>query len=330
MCELDLAKEVPEQVDELDLAWDIHGVIDQRNNVYSLTYDAKIIGRIFELLAAPAIRAVAGKHDMQIVPAESQTIYPDFTLVHETEGGLEKGDEILSLAGRDIDSRDDIEAITENEPSDSTLQCTVERNNSKTTINVPPSEFNKLAIDVKTTYREFYSRKYTYPNGDSYEEGDIQPFTFTLGSYASFLRNPTKNIQYDYRAYSGHYIMGFVYTRNENSEEGLVKDYTDRGEVPPPYQDVEYFVSEKYEIAGETPGSGNTENIGSFRTNDIDDLRQGNGPFAEYGEDLFEEYWRNHGRYREEDKFNSLEEFFEWRENTGKKGKKEASGSGVR
>lgn len=306
MSELDLAEEVPKQVDELDLNWDIYGVIDQRNNVYSLTYDAKIIGRIFELLAAPAIRAVANEHDMEIVPAESQTIYPDFTLAHETEGGIEKGDEILSVAGTDINSRDDIEAIIEDEPADSTLQCTVERDGNPTTISVLPSEFNKLAIDVKTTYREFYSRKYTYPNGDSYDAGDTQPFTFTLGSYASFLRKPTKNIQYDYRAYAGHYIMGFVYTRNNDSEEGLVKDYTDRDDVPPPYEDVEYFVSEKYEIAGETPGSGNTENIGSFRTNDIEDLREGNGPFAEHGEDLFEEYWRNHGRYREEDKFSSL------------------------
>lgn len=311
---LNLAEEVPEKVDELDLDWDIYGVIDQRNNVYSLTYDAKIIGRIFELLSAPAIRAVADEHNMEIVPAESQTIYPDFTLTHQTEGGLEKGDRILSLDGDDIDSREDIEPIIEDALPDSTLQCTVERDGAPTTITVLPTEFNKVAIDVKTTYREFYSRKYTYPNGDSYEAGDIQPFTFTLGSYASFLRNPTKNIQYDYRAYAGHYIMGFVYTRNDSSEEGLVKDYTDRGEVPPPYKDVEYFVSEKYEIAGEKPGSGNTENIGSFRTNDIEDLREGNGPFAEHGEDLFEEYWRNHGRYREEDKFSSLEEFFEWRE----------------
>lgn len=317
MSNLDLAKEVPRQVDELELDWDIYGVIDRRNNVYSLTYDAKIIGRIFELLAAPAIRAAADEHEMQVVPAESQTIYPDFTLTDETEDGLKKGDEILSLAGVDIDSREDIEAVIQDELPDSTLRCTVERNSSKTTITVPPSEFNKLAIDVKTTYREFYSRKYTYPNGNTYEAGDTQPFTFTLGSYASFLRNPTKNIQYDYRAYARHYVMGFVYTRNNNSEEGLVKDYSDRDEVPPPYQDVEYFVSEKYEIAGETPGSGNTENIGSFRTNDIEDLREGNGPFAEYGEELFEEYWRNHGRYREEDRFSSIGEFFEWRENTG-------------
>lgn len=176
----------------------------------------------------------------------------------------------------------------------------------------------------------FYSRKYTYPNGDSYEAGDTQPFTFTLGSYASFLRNLTKNIQYDYRAHAGHYVMGFVYTRNDNSEEGLVKDHADREEVPPPYEDVEYFVSEKYEIAGVTPGSWNTENIGSFRTNDIEDLRDGNGPFAEHGEDLFEEYWRNHGRYREEDEFSSLEEFFEWREDNNESTTEDESEDGER
>jgi len=284
------------------------------DNVYSLTYDAKIIGRIFELLAAPAIRAVADEHNMEIVPAESQTIYPDFTLTNSVNTGLKKGDEILELEDTAISSRDDIERVLSERSSEADLTCVVDRNGSRTEITVKPNEFQKLAVDVKTTYREFYSRKYTYPNGDTYEEGDTKPFIFTLGSYASFLRKPTKNIQYDYRAYQGHYVIGFVYTRNSDSEEGLVKDYTDRNEVPPPYENVEYFVNEKYKIAGTSPGSGNTENIGSFKTNGIDDLREGNGPFAEHGEEIFEEYWRNYGRYREEDTFTDLDEFFEWRD----------------
>jgi hypothetical protein len=36
---------------------------------------------------------------------------------------------------------------------------------------------------------------------------------------------------------------------------------------------VDFFVQEKFRITGLMPGSGNTTNIGSFSTNDLNDLR---------------------------------------------------------
>jgi len=39
------------------------------------------------------------------------------------------------------------------------------------------------------------------------------------------------------------------------------------------------------------PGSGNTTNIGSFKSSKIDDFRIGQGGFENQEE--FEEYWRN-------------------------------------
>jgi len=77
---LNFIQEYNSAVGELDLDWDIYGLIDHRENIYSLTDDAKIVGRVFELLSAPAVREVASKNDYLVTPAESQTIYPDFTL----------------------------------------------------------------------------------------------------------------------------------------------------------------------------------------------------------------------------------------------------------
>jgi len=42
-------------------------------------------------------------------------------------------------------------------------------------------------------------------------------------------------------------------------------------------------------MAIDRPGSGNTKNIGS--TNRIQDLRDGAGPFAEFGVQVFDDYW---------------------------------------
>lgn len=306
----------------MDLDWDIYGLIDGNEKIYSLRNDAKIIGRVFELLVAPAVRAVAEDHDMIIVPAENQNIYPDFTIMEDLEypnsesDGLRKGDEIISLDEKKISSKKDIEEIIENKTQKENLTSVVKRNGSDVEINLKPLEFSKIAVDVKTTYREFYSRKYTHPEtGKTYQPGDTRPFTFTLGGFASFLRNPTKNIQYDYRCYENHYVIGFLYTRNPDLEGGLVQKYGEKEQIPSPYQDVEFFIQHKFKVAGISPGSGNTENIGSFKTNDIEELRKGNGPFANLGEEVFEEYWRNYGRYREEDEYTNLDEFFKWKRN---------------
>lgn len=48
-------------------------------------------------------------------------------------------------------------------------------------------------------------------------------------------------------------------------------------------------MQEKYRIAVDRPGSGNTKNIGSVMK--IDDLVKGKGPFAELGEEIFDDYW---------------------------------------
>lgn len=53
-----------------------------------------------------------------------------------------------------------------------------------------------------------------------------------------------------------------------------------------------FFVQPKWKIANDVPGSGNTRNIGGI-TN-IQNLIDGNGPFAELGEDVFDDYWKGY------------------------------------
>lgn len=134
----------------------------------------------------------------------------------------------------------------------------------------------RIAIDIKTTYHK-----------------DNRNIGFTLGSYTSFLRNGTKNISFPYNQYSGHWIIGFVYERYGDIES-KVHEIKKIEDLICPYKNVRYIIQEKYKIAGLKPGSGNTANIGSFPTKRIEDLRDGNGPFADLGEEAFEEYWRNY------------------------------------
>ena len=48
-------------------------------------------------------------------------------------------------------------------------------------------------------------------------------------------------------------------------------------------------MQEKWKIAADRPGSGNTKNIGSV--NKIEDLVNGNGTFVNLGEKFFNDYW---------------------------------------
>lgn len=159
------------------------------------------------------------------------------------------------------------------------------------------SSKEKIAIDIKSTY----------------VNNDRATIKFTLGSYASYMRNNTKNIEYSYTDYSKHYVIGFVYKRNGSAQESLVYSYSDKSKIILPYYDVQFFIQEKYKIAGDKPGSGNTENIGSFATKNFSDLKNGNGPFSELGPDAFDLYWKYYPKYRSTDKaYTSLDEFLEW------------------
>ena len=58
-------------------------------------------------------------------------------------------------------------------------------------------------------------------------------------------------------------------------------------------KDFDFFFAEKWKIASDRQGSGNTANIGSI--SDIDDLKAQNGVFSKLGEEWFDEYWINYG-----------------------------------
>ena len=166
-------------------------------------------------------------------------------------------------------------------------------------------DMEKIAVDIKTTYRKFL------------KSGKPSGYVFTLGSFASYMRNGTKNISYPYNEYAKHYVIGFVYTRNENASEGQMFDIKDLDKLPVPYKDVEVFVQEKYKISGDKPGSGNTENIGSFKTNKMEYLVNGEGPFSELGIDVYEDYWAGYKKFRGEASYTSLDGYFEVHEEQG-------------
>jgi hypothetical protein len=82
-------------------------------------------------------------------------------------------------------------------------------------------------------------------------------------------------------------------------------------------KDFQFFVAEKWQIASDKGGSGNTANIGSI--NNIDDIINGRGMFSRLGEAWFDDYWMNYQKITISDnagntkKITTLEEFVSYR-----------------
>ncbi|GAH69077.1 unnamed protein product, partial [marine sediment metagenome] len=103
----------------------------------------------------------------------------------------------------------------------------------------------------------------------------------------------------------------------EAPHEGRVYGIDDLVDIVSVTRDFTFVLQEKWRIAGTSPGSGNTRNIGSVRN--IEELLQGSGPFAEHGEDVFDDYWRNFltndmaRAIESEVPYRNLEEYWQWR-----------------
>jgi len=171
------------------------------------------------------------------------------------------------------------------------------------------SEINetiKFAVDLKTTYR--LPQFPTFCNG------------FTLGSHGSYFkeRSKRKNIQFPYKEYSGHFCLGAIYTRAEFHEmnETKVYDLEKLKSIASVIKNIQFFACEKWEIASDLQGSGNTANIGSIVS--IHDILNGNGVFKNLGEKWFDEYWMNYGMIvilegNKQHKIRKLKEFLEFK-----------------
>lgn len=238
----DFASEFYKKEKELNIDWDIKGLVTEDLRVFAIGDDSKLLGRVFEILAAPIIKEIATEHNLIFKTPEKQNTYPDITLMSSEESN------------------------------------------------------KKIAIDIKTTYSK---------------EG--RNLGFTLGSFTSYLRDNTKNIDYPYDQYAQHIILGFVYTRNLEAEDGHITDVENINTLDNPYLDVDFFIRNKIDITGERKGSGNTDNMGSISGRSALEFKKLNGPFTVLPEELYLHYWRNYPRNTNSKKhYIDLTSYFTW------------------
>lgn len=158
-----------------------------------------------------------------------------------------------------------------------------------------------FAVDLKTTFRR-----------------SNNTVGFTLGSHGAYFqdREGSKNIQFPYSKYAGHYCLAVIYSQIEADAEADTRIYqvedlqsddniedpidrvvtkiSDLKSITSVIKDFDFFVAEKWKISSDSQGSGNTANIGSISSEE--DMKKEEGVFYKLGEDWFDEYWINYGK----------------------------------
>ncbi len=168
---------------------------------------------------------------------------------------------------------------------------------------------NKFAVDLKSTYR-------------------ISPTevnTMTLGAFTGYFRQreSNKNTTYPYGQYKGHFVLGVLYSRADKKiDEFKIHSIDQLASIPSVVKDFVFFAQPKYRIAKDQPGSGNTKNIGAVGK--VVELINGHGPFAELGEEVFDDYWMYYltgdmARAADLNKppYNNLKSYFEYKKLPG-------------
>jgi hypothetical protein len=134
----------------------------------------------------------------------------------------------------------------------------------------------KFAVDIKSTYRT----------------DDANVNGMTLGAFTGYFRkrDSNKNTLYPYGQYSGHFVLGVIYSKSIDAiDERTVFTLDDLEHIPSVIKNFQFFAQPKYRLASSRPGSGNTKNIGSITK--VSQLIDGTGPFEKLGEEVYDDYW---------------------------------------
>jgi len=266
-----------------DGEWTVKGFIDLYKNIYTISLDTKVVSKIVELMIFPKIVEFAQDNNYTVVLSEYQNHYPDVTFIDNDTG------EKIAL---DIKSTYRINGKRVNGMTLGAFTGYFRNRTSTKNIRFPYNDYEKhyvlgiiysrtdmvnaqdvfssIGITLNNTQRDKLSKYLSNQNVETFEE-----LTETLK-----ITDDNLIAEIDTRL-SGCLI-----------DERRKYRLDDLQDILSVVRDFEFFLQEKWKIASDKPGSGNTKNIGSTKV--ISELIHGKGMFTKYqnGEDIFNDYWQ--------------------------------------
>lgn len=290
--------------------WTLKGFIDYYQNIYSISIDTKVISKVIELMIFPKFLEFAEKNSLKLKLSPHQNYYPDITF---------------------IDSNGKKYAV-----------------DLKSTYRATSTKVNGMTLGAFTGYfRNRQSSKNTlYPYGEYhkhyvfgiiYSRTDISNIEEYFTILKIKLTGKLKKIIIDY--INENTTENWNKIKNETSKDIVLTDKNKKivdsylinetktynlenfTEIQSVVKDFDFFIQEKWKIALDRPGSGNTKNIGS--ETEITKLKSGNGlfkrNFSNNGKKAFDDYWMNYETKdmakkvgRDTPRFKNITTYLEW------------------
>jgi len=303
--ELTKALTIPNSTD-----WTVKGFIDYYKNIYSISTDTKVVSKVIELMIFPKFLEFAQRNDLQLKLSPHQNYYPDIIFIDED--GKKYAVDLKS-----------------------TYRATVTKVNGMT-LGAFTGYFRNRESSKNTLYPYGEYHKH-YVFGIIYSRTDIS----NIEEYLSTLKikstiklkkiiinyineNTSENwdkiineISQDIELTNENKNIVDSYLINETKTYNL-DNFT---EIQSVVKNFDFFIQEKWKIALDRPGSGNTKNIGSEV--EISKLKSGNGlfkrKFGNNGKKVFDNYWMNYETKdmaksveRDTPKFKNIETYSKW------------------
>ena len=294
--------------------WTVKGFIDIYKNIYTISVDTKVVSKIIELLIFPVISKFSLDNNYRMILSSHQNHYPDITFIDE------KTKEKIAL---DLKSTYRINNETVNGMTLGAFTGYFRNRKSNKNITFPYREYdNHFILGVIYSKTEL-SNAVEFLISNGYTINDSQRKLLF-----KYLSTKEENVL--------HNLIRKLDLKNDSSDEVFLKfknglqkcmiderkhfKLTDLKNILSVIKDFEFFIQEKWRVAIDRPGSGNTKNIGS--TNKISELNNGKGLFTKYrsGKKLFDNYWMNYqtkdmayAEDLEEPLYSNIHKYFEYK-----------------
>lgn len=294
--------------------WTVKGFIDIEKNIYTISADTKVVSKIVELMIFPLLVKFAKDNNYTLKLTAHQNYYPDLTLIdNET-------DKKFAI---DLKSTYRVDNDTLNGFTLGAFTGYFRNRNSTKNITYPYSQYEEhYVLGIIYTRTDLF-------NAENYliSKNNNKAIKKTIKKVLSAYLTENNDDNWDKLKESATFINDTNRTDIDNfiiSEKNIynLENFTSIQSV---VRDFKIFFIEKWKIATDKPGSGNTKNIGSIKN--IKDIIDGKGTFGslDNGKAVFDDYWQHYETKdmskavgRETPLFNSLTTYNMWidRENT--------------
>lgn len=265
--------------------WTVKGFIDVYKNIYTISLDTKVVSKIIELMIFPVIVKFARDNDYEMILTSHQNHYPDISFVSK------KTKEKIAL---DLKSTYRINFEKVNGMTLGAFTGYFRNRKSNKNITFPYSEYSKHYVlgvlytktDMHNAEQKLKAENIKLTNGqrDALADFFASPSDETFTGVVTALRlSDKKKIARIRKLVDSCFI-----------DEKKKFKIDQLQSILSVVRDFDFFLQEKWKIAIDRPGSGNTKNIGS--TTSIRELKDGTALFTRYkdGKRLFDDFWMSY------------------------------------